>query len=395
MLKSLSNDKIYSLLNPENNVVFRVPKFQREYTWGKTEWDDLVDDLLEDGGADGHFLGTIICVNSTENTTDESILEVIDGQQRLMTLSLLLTAIYAVLKDHEDDMNLDQQVDLVNLRRMIALKNPERVRIRPQSQNLNDEDYAHVIAEVGFDVEDPKPPYAGNRRIKRAYSHFVNRINQLADEESISSMEASNNLLEQVKRTHLVKLEVVSHADAFTLFESLNNRGVPLTPIDLIKNTLLAKAEREPGVSLDQAYDQWKAWLDVLGDEYSTQERFFRYYYIAMKHEHDLAVSGQIVATRTNLIRIYETLVQKDIHKLMKNLDVGVAAFGQLLGRSDVNSTRLSTSLTQLRNAQGMPAHILLLYLFITNDENGLSEDDLIDIVDLQTNFFCSTEPDW
>src|SRR5690625_3899018 len=113
MLKSLSNDKIYSLLNPENNVVFRVPKFQREYTWGKTEWDDLVDDLLEDGGADGHFLGTIICVNSTENTTDESILEVIDGQQRLMTLSLLLTAIYAVLKDHEDDMNLDQQVDLV------------------------------------------------------------------------------------------------------------------------------------------------------------------------------------------------------------------------------------------------------------------------------------------
>src|SRR5699024_1177962 len=143
------------------------------------------------------------------------------------------------------------------------------------------------------------------------------------------------------------------------------------------------KAEREPGVSLDQAYDQWKAWLDVLGDEYSTQERFFRYYYIAMKHEHDLAVSGQIVATRTNLIRIYETLVQKDIHKLMKNLDVGVAAFGQLLGRSDVNSTRLSTSLTQLRNAQGMPAHILLLYLFITNDENGLSEDDLIDIVDL------------
>lgn len=388
MLKSLSNDKIYSLLNPENNVVFRVPKFQREYTWGKTEWDDLVDDLLEDGGADGHFLGTIICVNSTENTTDESILEVIDGQQRLMTLSLLLTAIYAVLKDHEDDMNLDQQVDLVNLRRMIALKNPERVRIRPQSQNLNDEDYAHVIAEVGFDVEDPKPPYAGNRRIKRAYSHFVNRINQLADEESISSMEASNNLLEQVKRTHLVKLEVVSHADAFTLFESLNNRGVPLTPIDLIKNTLLAKAEREPGVSLDQAYDQWKAWLDVLGDEYSTQERFFRYYYIAMKHEHDLAVSGQIVATRTNLIRIYETLVQKDIHKLMKNLDVGVAAFGQLLGRSDVNSTRLSTSLTQLRNAQGMPAHILLLYLFITNDENGLSEDDLIDIVDLQTNFF-------
>lgn len=388
MLKSLANDKVYSLLNPENNVVFKVPKYQREYTWGKAEWDDLVDDLLEDTGTEGHFLGTIICVNSTENTTEESILEVIDGQQRLTTLSLLLTSIYSVLKDYEDEMEMEQKVDLVNLQRMITLKGPVRTRVRPQSQNRNDEDYEHVIAEAGFPIEDPQPPYAGNRRIKRAYKHFVHRIQQFAEGEDISLIDASNDILTRVKSAHVVKLEVISHADAFTLFESLNNRGVPLTPIDLIKNTLLAKAERAPGISLDQVYTRWSTWLEVLGDEYSTQERFFRYYYIAMKHEHDLFVAGQVVATRSNLIRIYETLIQRDLAKLIDNLDVGIAAFGQLLGRGSTEETKLSRSLARLRNAQGMPAHILLIYLLATRAKNRLSDEELIAIVDLQTNFF-------
>lgn len=388
MLKSLANNKIYSLLNPENNVVFKVPKYQREYTWGKAEWDDLVDDLLEDNVADGHFLGTIICVNSTANTTEESVLEVIDGQQRLTTLSLLLTAIYSVLKDHEDEMEMEQKVDLVNLQRMLVLKEPTRTRIRPQSQNRNDEDYEHVIAEAGFPMADPQPPYAGNRRIKRAYKHFIHRIHQLAEGEGLSLVEACNDLLAHVKGAHVVKLEVISHADAFTLFESLNNRGVPLTPIDLIKNTLLASAERTPGITLDEAYTRWSSWLDVLGDEYSTQERFFRYYYIAMKHERDLVVPGEVVATRSNLIRIYETLIQKDLAKLIVSLDEGIAAFGQLLGRGAAEDTRLSRSLTRLRNAQGMPAHILLIYLLATRDRNQLSDDELAKIVDLQTNFF-------
>jgi hypothetical protein len=389
MIKSLSNDKVHTLLNPENNVVYRVPKYQREYTWGKAEWDELVDDLLEHDGADGHFLGTIICVNSTANATEESILEVIDGQQRLTTLSLLMSAVHSVLSRYTDQMDFDQQVDLSNLRRMLALRDPWRARVRPQSQGNNDKDYSHVLAQSGIPVEDPKPAYAGNRRIKRAFYHFQSRIEQLAELEGTSQLNASYDMLSRVKRAHLVKLEVVSHADAFTLFESLNNRGVPLTPIDLIKNTLLAEAERTEGTSLDLAYSQWRGWLDKLGDEYGAQERFFRYYYTAMKHESDLAVSGQIIATRSNLIRIYEELIRRDLPKLLTNLDDGVSAFAKLLGRDEEHlSTSLGRSLTRLRRAQGLPAHILLIYLLITQKETDLSDAELIEIVDLQTNFF-------
>src|SRR5699024_9616068 len=113
--------------------------------------------------------GTIICVNSTANATEESILEVIDGQQRLTTLSLLMTAVLSVLSRYVDEMDFDQQVDLSNLRRMLALRDPWRARVRPQSQGNNDKDYAHVLAQAGIAIDDPRPAYVGNRRIKRAF----------------------------------------------------------------------------------------------------------------------------------------------------------------------------------------------------------------------------------
>ena len=79
MIRSLSNTPVHSLFSPETNVVYSVPKYQREYSWGISQWDNLFDDLLEAGHQGEHFLGTIICVNNTRDTTEESILEVIDS----------------------------------------------------------------------------------------------------------------------------------------------------------------------------------------------------------------------------------------------------------------------------------------------------------------------------
>ncbi|ALP48816.1 DUF262 domain-containing protein [Corynebacterium glutamicum] len=388
MIKSLNNDPIHILFSHDNNVVYQVPKFQREYTWGKAEWDELIDDLIENDNGEGHFLGTIICVNSTSNTTQESILELIDGQQRLTTISLLLVAIYTVLNDRRDALDEDDVVDLINLKRMLVLRNPSRSRLRPQSQGLNDADYTHVLAIAGLGVEDPQPSYSGNRRIKKAYKHFIGRIEQHADLQGWPVERAALDFLARAKRTHLVKLEVISHADAFTLFESLNNRGVPLTPIDLIKNTLLAQAERTPGTNLDDAYDQWREWLTLLGDDYKTQERFFRYFYMAMRGESDIAVPGITVATKSNLIRIYEELITRDVKTLMSRLTEGVHAFSQLLGQGpDTADIPLKNSFTRLRRSQGLSAHILLLYLLINQDDIELSDQELIEIVDLQTAF--------
>ena len=108
---------------------------------------------------------------------------------------------------------------------------------------------------------------------------------------------------EAVEQAILVKIEVASHADAFVLFESLNNRGMPLTPVDLIKNHLLAESERKRVMDVDEAFQLWNEMLTNLGDNYATQERFLRHYYNAFKAELPEIPSAP-VATRTNLIRI-------------------------------------------------------------------------------------------
>src|SRR5262245_12279126 len=78
---------------------FHVPKYQREYTWRRWQLEQLLNDI-EDNDA-GYFMGSIICVNDSQNIApgDELIFEVVDGQQRLTTLSLLLATVYQKISE--------------------------------------------------------------------------------------------------------------------------------------------------------------------------------------------------------------------------------------------------------------------------------------------------------
>src|ERR1700686_4699352 len=78
---------------------FHVPKYQREYTWGRKEWEQLLQDIEEN--EPGYFMGSLICVKEGGDPVpgDELVYEVVDGQQRLTTLSLLRMAIYAALTE--------------------------------------------------------------------------------------------------------------------------------------------------------------------------------------------------------------------------------------------------------------------------------------------------------
>ncbi|NLA64887.1 MAG: DUF262 domain-containing protein [Leucobacter sp.] len=388
MIQSISNDAVHALFSHEHNVVYQVPKYQREYSWGRDQWDALIDDLLEQARTEGHFLGTIICVNKTSDAVLESVLEVIDGQQRLTTISLLLTAIHRILLEHRSEIDEDDMIDFLNLKRMLVLKGPARPRLRPQLQRDNDRDYRHVLADSGLDIEDPRPPWVGNRRIKKAYGHFLARIEEEAATSNRSILEAAFDLLRRVKQANIVKLEMQSHADAFTLFESLNNRGMPLTPIDLIKNSLLGKADQPGGFGIDAAYDAWSSWLEALGDDYSTQERFFRYFYDAMKDEFGFALQGAREATRSNVIRIYEAMIDRDLALSITQLSAGVRAFSMLMGSDTPASTDLETAFKRLRRAQGLPGHVLLLHLLIMRDELAIDDRLLVQITDLLTAFF-------
>lgn len=386
MIKSANQYPVHTLLSHEGNLTYRVPPFQREYSWQKAHWEDLFQDLIEADGA--HFLGTIITLNRTIDAADTGVLELIDGQQRMTTLTLLMTAIYSVLKDHKDELDDETQVDLINLGRQLVRKENGEPRVTPQTQGNNREDYRRVLAEAGLNVDYSKKPYFPMRRIAKCFNFFRDSIGRLAESEGIDPIKAALRVLEAVKQAILVKIEVANHADAFVLFESLNNRGMPLTPVDLIKNHLLAESERKDVMNVDDAFKLWNEMLTNLGSNYATHERFLRHYYNAFKTELP-EVANAPVATRTKLIRIYETLLGDHIKAGVESLVAASKIYGRVTCATEADDpTKLDDSLRQLMRAQGSPSYVLVLWLMSKQEVLSLSDAHLITIVDRLTSFF-------
>jgi Protein of unknown function DUF262 len=175
---------------------FHVPKYQREYAWGRKEWEQLLLDIDENDP--GYFMGSLICVNDNADPVpgDELIYEVVDGQQRFTTLSLLLMALYAnlmkKLKDYsfEDNEEIEEtQTILASIKaKLIKRKKDPRIvepgsfavgkhsyflRVQPSAQNHNLEDYRYVLIEIGLLEGQPKPRNCSQRRIYRAFAYFL------------------------------------------------------------------------------------------------------------------------------------------------------------------------------------------------------------------------------
>ena len=386
MIKSVNNYPVSQLFDIEAGVVYAIPRYQREYTWGKNQWESLFDDVLENNP--GYFLGSIICINQSTDALSVQKLELVDGQQRLTTLSLLFAAIYHALKSHESDLDDEQRVELINLKRKLVLKKgDEQIRLIPQIQNNNYNDYRAVLAETGIISECDVPAYAGNRKIFRAYRYFQDRISEMTDGWD-NQLGTIMEFLDNVSHASLVKIEVASHADAYTLFESLNNRGMPLTAIDLIKNKLLARLESiEPG-KVDHYFGHWNRLLGYLGDDYSIQERFFRQYYNAFKDELK-AVYQAPVATRSNLIQIYEKLINHDAKDCLQKISSAGRLYALILSRNQDDALNgLEKPLKDLERIQGAPSYLLMLYLLVRKEELQLNNDHLSAIASLLVRFF-------
>lgn len=385
MIKSVDNYPVSTLFDIDNQIAYTIPRYQREYTWGKTQWEALFEDLLEN---DPHyFLGSIICINQATDTHAIQYLELVDGQQRMTTVSLLLAAIYKSLSE-QPDLDIDQQVELHNLKHKLVLKRaPDQPRLIPQVQNHNQQDYFAVLGSIGILEDIELPANAGNRRVFKAFRYFCSRLEQYL-EQSNDPINDLQQFLDKVNTATLVKIEVEGHSDAYTLFESLNNRGVPLTAIDLIKNKLLAALESQDKGSIDKQYNRWKKVIDALGDSYSVQERFFRQYYNGFKSDlkHIVSVS---VATKSNLMLVYEKLINHDAEKFLHDMIRMSENYAQIVGYKPVpEQHKLSNLLLSLERIQGAPSYLLLMVLFDFKKDLKLETVHLERIVEFLIAFF-------
>ena len=384
MIKSVFNYPISTLLDIESNIIYSIPRYQREYTWGKPQWERLFDDLMENES--GYYLGSIICINQSQDAISVQDLEVIDGQQRLTTISLLLASVYKALSSRQT-LSDDERFELLKLKnKLVMSKDRKQARLIPQVQNSNQVDYLYILSLAGIFEERDYPSNAGNRRILRGYRYFFDRITEYLNENSHDE-NFFQTLLEKINSATLVKIEVNNHSDAYTLFESLNNRGIPLTAIDLIKNKLLSKLEKlEPG-SIDENYEKWKRVIEALGDDYNVQDRFFSQYYNAYRSELKSIVLVPI-ATKTNLMQIYEKLVNHYPKQFLSDMVRLSKIYANIINLKPVEEIKLKNLFQSLERVQAAPSYLLLLILFDKKQALQLEDQHFEKIIDFLIRFF-------
>jgi len=392
-----SEKSLAQILQIEGNQEhYFIPKYQRPYTWSKDNWEVLLRDIGEDVD---HFMGSIICVPRLGESLSpgaERYYELIDGQQRLTTLSLLLCALYVKLEAlrHDSSDSAGGQEDFLLLRSSLSKKlvkeKPKNLlspsdepieqlgktaffsRLRPSSQSQNLADYLYVLVEAGLLKSSPYPNNWGNRRIAKCFNYFKQHLPSNADE-----MEA---IIDRVNNLRFIHISVPSQADAYRLFEALNNRGQPLSALDIIKNGLLSKIEQRQHGSIDQAFEQWKEMTDRLTDDDTVQERYLRHFYHAFKHRPDIGVKSIPRATRSTIIRIYEELAKANPEGLLNNLVEGSHFYQMLVDPLNAKlSAKRRSIFVELDRIGATPAYQGLLYFLDAEKNKQLENSKTLD----------------
>jgi uncharacterized protein with ParB-like and HNH nuclease domain len=358
MIYNTNHYTIADLFKEGGSVRYVIPKFQREYIWAKENWEVMFDDMIE-GNGEGNFIGSILCVKDEDAAAlGMQELEVVDGQQRLATLSLLFCALYAVIKDRAANQfgPVDEVLRSIEIRLVNGDASPKtRVVLSQQHGNLSD--YEALLSDLGLLKIGKELKGRKARRIHKAYHYFLGRLEGY-------DMDGLKRIASWADNILVVMIEVSSHADAFMLFEGLNDRGVPLAAGDLIKNKLLSELERK-GMDIDEAFKGWNIFLENVIN-HAVQERFLRQYYdVFHLVNKGIRVGEMEKATKANLVKIYETLITRDAKTIFDELVQKSATYNTLIegNAADPIFGTLTAELEALADAKASPAYMVLLYL--------------------------------
>lgn len=399
-----SQQLLSNILNSSSaNEHYHIPKFQRPYSWQKDHWEKFLDDIEEDEL--GHFIGSIICLfdeSSTEPNTDK-VFELIDGQQRFTTISIFLAALRKTLnveiekaKKHIDEEDFyEYKAILINISNQLVKKlktsnNSKQkgvfsvkddhyiLRFLPSTQNENEGDYKYILSLCGIlPSAVNKPNYFNLRRMSKAYNYFIERLEE-------KNLEDLKNITQKINAITMVHIQVSSNSDAFRLFDTLNNRGLALSAIDIIKNKMLATLTSKYQKNIDSAYDQWQ---DLINNIEGLEDRFLRQYFNAFNHLPLISMNNK-KATTSQLIKIYEELIEKrNTQDLFLDLIAKSSIYKSLIEPD--TKTELGKNLQEFNYINTAPTYTLLMYLMSLESDSfsGSYEQTLLDILTFLQKF--------
>ena len=249
-----------------------VPIYQRSYSWTADEiveyWTDIHGSFT--GNAPEYFLGTIVLTRK-----DETSSTIIDGQQRLATTAVLLSAIRDEFNERGDGVRGGAV-------QTTYLSHPDILSGGVISKLVLNSEDAHLFeSRIIGSKPDPAPTKPSHRLILDAHAYFRGQIKKVADDAGANwALRLGQWAVFLQTKAKVMVLEVPTDADAFLIFETLNDRGADLTIADLLKNYLFGHA----GGKLEAVRD---GWMQVLGALEITAENalfttFLRHYWSSL-----------------------------------------------------------------------------------------------------------------
>jgi Protein of unknown function DUF262/Protein of unknown function (DUF1524) len=317
-----------SLLNTEttnfldlvgNGKVYRVPPFQRDYSWGEEQWEDLWTDLMElrEGEEQRHYMGAIVVAAQSDRE-----FSVIDGQQRITTLSLLVLAVLWRLKALADaDVDAEKNLERMKLLRTRFLGEKDPASLTHTSKlflNKKDNDFFQTYLLQLREPRNPQRLGASQQLMYQCLTFFRDKLAEI-DHFRLSGQKVANFLNEVVARRLLfILITVEDELSAYTVFETLNARGVELSSTDLLKNYLFSQVPSE--IDLEQLQRQWEDILSTVG-----QKKFpeFLRFYLMLKHK-------QVRQQRLFKIVKQEVRDRVEVFELLEQLELYAEVFSAL-----------------------------------------------------------------
>ena len=344
-----------------HKIQFVIPVYQRNYDWLIDNCDQLFSDLVKLSRSNrcSHFFGSIV-TSSADSSYNRLV---IDGQQRMTTISLLLLAGIKAVKDGAIEISEESKIDeayevflkakFCNSERKIKLVPIENDRIA-YDKIFNEED--------SFD-EDSK--------VTRNYRHFYDLLTRKPRALSF------DQLLDAIERLQIISIELDSDDDAQLIFESLNSTGLALTEADKIRNYLLMSLTPEEQHMCFKNY-----WQKIEQATENQPTKFLRDY---------LTIQQQLQRPVRQSNIYYEWKKYMDGHErkeeLVKMLDY--AHYYQQVTEAKLSTAKLSEKMRHICNIETDVTNVFFIQFLKYASANNLSEDEIFKVIDLVENYLA------
>ncbi len=345
--------------NQKNQLV--IPIYQRLYSWEKEQCKQLWDDIIKIGGNDkmgGHFIGSILYVLDRITHSNNALL-IIDGQQRLTTITLLLIA----LRNHLSDEVKRKEIE------DCYLINSDKDGDKKFRLILSESDKDTLLSLIDKDRRKPSEP---SLKIVENFKLF---------EEWVSNTDKLETIFEGLEKLMIVEIALEKEKDDPQLiFESMNSKGIELTQTDLIRNYVVMETEIEKREGFYNKY--WRAMEEDFKQNKKLLDRFVRHY---------LTIKTKEIPNINKVYVAFKDYRQKEgigIEDLLKDLQKYCGYFCQIVFKKEENKD-LNKALGFLVDLEMDVVYPLLLELYSDYSDKVLSKADFRRSITLIESYIC------